>query len=791
MIERVAWLIGVDYITQNERAVVRLWCKDEEGVFIAYDASFEPYFYVLGDVDEGDLNLKIERRGELISPERVERVRMRIFGKEREVFKVYAKHPQHVPRLRETISQFAEVREADIPFVYRYLIDRDLASLDGVRIRGKELGKSEVGSVGNEIKAYKLSEIERVQRDEFPELSILAFDCEMLSEMGMPDPKKDPIIVISVKAGDYENIINGDDEREVIREFVRVVKEIDPDVIVGYNQDNFDWPYLKKRANLHGIKLNIARDGSELAIRGGRPKIAGRLNVDLYDIAMRTLDVKIKTLDNIAEFLGRKIEIADIEAKDISKHWKNGDREAVIRYSKQDVMHTYFIAEELLPMHYELSRMIRIPLDDVTRMGRGKQVDWLLLSEAYKLRELAPNPAEFSQPYEGAFVLEPERGLHENVVCLDFASMYPSIMISFNISPDTLSMENCDCFVAPEVGHKFLKKPDGFFKRILKMLIDRRREIKRQMKEIDFSSPQYLLLNIKQETLKILTNSFYGYTGWGLARWYCRECAEATTAWGRHFIKTSASIAESMGFQVLYGDTDSIFIKKEGMGSEELKMEIRKLLERLSMELPIQIEVDEFYKTIFFVEKKRYAGYTDSGRIIVKGLEVRRGDWCELAKKIQKDVIEIILREKNVDRAVNLVKEVIERIKKGKIALEDYVIHKSLTRRPSKYESVQAHVKAAMKAEKKGLLYAIGSKVGYVVTKGSGNVGDRAFPADLIESFDGEVIVDSDGNVYRLDKEYYINNQIIPSVMRILERFGYTDSFVTGKAEQKTLDTFF
>ena len=648
MIGKNAWLIDADYLTQDGKAVIRLWCKDEEGVFVAYDESFEPYFYVLGEVDEEDLDFKIERKGELISPARVEKVKMKIFGKEREVFKVYARHPQHVPRLRETISQFAEVREADIPFVYRYLIDKDLASLDGVRIKGKELESSV-------LRAYKVSEIERDEREEFPELSILAFDCEMLTEMGMPDPKKDPIIVISVKAGDYENIINGDDEREVIREFVGIVKSLDPDVIVGYNQDNFDWPYLKKRANLLGIKLDISRDGSELIIRGGRPKIAGRLNVDLYDIAMRTLDVKIKTLENIAEFLGRKIDIADIEAKDISKHWKNGDREAVIRYSRQDVMHTYFIAEELLPMHYELSKMIRIPLDDVTRMGRGKQVDWLLLSEAYKLRELAPNPAEFAQPYEGAFVLEPERGLHENVVCLDFASMYPSIMISFNISPDTLSRENCDCYVAPEVGHRFLKKPDGFFKRILRMLIERRREIKRQMKELE-NSPQYVLLNIKQETLKILTNSFYGYTGWGLARWYCRECAEATTAWGRHFIKKSASIAESMGFQVLYGDTDSIFIKKEGLGLEELKREVEKLLKRLSAELPIQIEVDEFYKTIFFVEKKRYAGYTDSGKIIVKGLEVRRGDWCELAKKVQKDVIEIILKEKNIDRAVNLVK---------------------------------------------------------------------------------------------------------------------------------------
>jgi DNA polymerase I len=783
MNEKFAWLIDLDYLTWNGNVVVRLWCKDEEGVFIAYDDSFEPYFYVIGDVDESDLSLKIERKEGIISPKRIERAKMKIFGREREVFKVYARHPQHVPKLREVISQFAEVREADIPFVYRYLIDKDLASLDGVRIKGKEL-------TGHGIRALKVLEIERDERESFPELSILAFDCEMLTEMGMPDPKRDPIIVIALKSGEYERIISGNDEREVIREFLEIVKNIDPDIIVGYNQDNFDWPYLKKRSSIHGIKLNLGRDASEVALKG-RPKIAGRLNVDLYDIAMRTLDVKIKTLENIAEFLGRKIEIADIEAKDISKYWKKGDKEAVIRYSRQDVIHTYFIAEELLPMHYELSKMIRIPLDDVTRMGRGKQVDWLLLSEAYKLRELAPNPAEIAQPYEGAFVLEPERGLHENVVCLDFASMYPSIMISFNISPDTLSKEGCDCYVAPEVGHRFVKKPDGFFKQILKMLIERRKEIKGQMKAIDYSSPQYLMLNIKQETLKILTNSFYGYTGWGLARWYCKECAEATTAWGRHFIKTSAKIAESMGFQVLYGDTDSIFVKKEGLELDDLKREVGELLERLSAELPIQIEVDEYYKTIFFVEKKRYAGYAENGRIVIRGLEVRRGDWCELAKKVQRDVIDIILKEKNIDKAVNLVKGVIERIKTSKISLDDYIIYKSLTRRPSRYESVQAHVKAAMKAEKKGLQYAVGSKVGYIVTKGTGNVGDRAYPADLIESFDGEVIFDVEGNVYRLDKEYYINNQIIPSVMRILERFGYTDSFMAGKAEQKTLDTFF
>ncbi len=789
-----AWLLDVDYITKNERAIIRLWCKNESGVFVVYDDSFQPYFYVLreeGISEEDILNVRAERKGEIISPERVEVVNARYLGREVEAFKVYAKHPQHVPKLREAFASMGlEVREADIPFAYRYLIDRDLACMDGINVEGEKI------KLRGRLPEIKASEVERIEMDGFPDLKVMAFDCEMLTAIGMPDPEKDPIIVISVKCGEFEEIIHvgeGMSERDVIARFLHLIRELDPDVIVGYNQDAFDWPYIRKRAEKYGIKLEIGRDLTTLVFKPGnprRPKIAGRLNIDLYDIALRSIDVKIKKLENVAEYLGTKVEIADIEAKDIYKKWSSGDRGAVLRYAKQDVLNTYYIAEELLPMQYELSKMIRIPPDDVARSGRGKQVEWLLMSEAHRANEIAPNPKEGGESYEGAFVLEPVRGLHENVICLDFASMYPSIMIAFNISPDTLVKGRCDdCYIAPEVGHAFRKEPDGFFRRILRMLIEKRRAIKKVMKKLDRDSVEYRLLDIKQMTLKVLTNSFYGYTGWGMARWYCRECAEATTAWGRHFIKTSVKIAEENGFEVLYGDTDSIFVKKDKLSLDELEREVRKLTKLLREKMPIQIEIDEYYKAIFFVEKKRYAGLTRDGRIVVKGLEVRRGDWCELAKEVQKEVIEIILKERNPEKAVEHVRKVIEKIKAGEYPLEYYVIYKSLTKKPTKYESMQAHVKAALKAAKKGIIYTVGSKVGYVVLKGSGNVGDRAFPVDLIESFDGEAIVDKDGNSYKLDKNYYIENQVLPVVMRILERFGYCESEVKGG--QKTLDAFF
>lgn len=780
------WLVDADYITENGKAVVRLWCRDDEGVFVAYDDGFNPYFYVIG-IDEDIIeNSVVRTRKEEIKPARYEKIRIKSVGREFDGFIIYAHHPQHVPKLREYFSQFGDVREADIPFAYRYLIDKDLACMDGVEIEGEEIKKGD-------LRSYKIEKIRRKSRMEFPDLKILVFDCEMLSSFGMPDPEKDPIIIISVKTDDDgERILTGR-EREILSEFVKLIKNYDPDIIAGYNQDGFDWPYIRKRAEKLNVNLDIGRDGSKLTFRGGRPKIAGRLNVDLYDIAVRISEIKIKKLENVAEYLGTRIEMADIEAKDIYKYWTEGEKgkERVFAYAKQDVINTYLIAKELLPMHYELSKMIRLPVDDVTRMGRGKQVDWLLLSEARKIGEVAPNPPEQGYSYEGAFVLEPERGLHENVVCLDFASMYPSIMIAFNISPDTYGCRG-DCYEAPEVGHSFKKSPDGFFKQILKTLIEKRREIKAEMKKLDFKSPEYRLLDIKQQTLKVLTNSFYGYMGWNLARWYCHPCAEATTAWGRHFIKKSAEIAESLGFKVLYGDTDSIFVTKPA-SLEEIKSDVEKLIQRLSEELPIQIEVDEYYHSIFFVEKKRYAGLTADGRLVVKGLEVRRGDWCELAKKVQKKVIEIILKDKDPEKAASLVKEIIADINSGNVSLEDVVIYKGLTKKPSRYESMQAHVKAALKAKEMGIIYPVSSKIGYVIVKGSGNVGDRAYPIDLIEDFDGEnlkIKTKSGLMVKRLDKDYYVENQIIPSVLRILERFGYSEANLKG-VSQTSLDSFF
>jgi len=639
-------------------------------------------------------------------------------------------------------------------------------------------------------------------REDEPPIKVLAFDCEMSNPHGMPDAKKDPIVIISIKTNSEEKILTASDDSDktLIKEFIKYVKDYDPDVIVGYNQDGFDWPYVNERAKKHKIKLNVCRDGtSPMFSKGGiqrKVKLIGRLDVDLFQVAQRDVDgVKIKTLDNVADFLGvmKKDERVNIPGADIHLYWEDeAKRETLIQYSKDDVESTFGLAEEMLPLQYEFSRMIHEPADNVSKMGRGRQVESYLAYIAYEYGELIPSRGGETETYLGGFVFPPVKGIHKNVASLDFSAMYPSIMITYNISPDTVC-KDCseECYPpAPDVGHCFKKSPEGFFTRILRSLVQHRSALKKKLALTDKKDESYKILDMRQKTIKILTNAFYGYTGWAQAKWYRRECAEATSAWGRYFIKKANDIAESMGLAVLYGDTDSLFVTLRDGG--DLQAVIRDFIKRVKEELPLDMDVDNLYKVIFFTEsKKRYAGLTSKGEIVVRGLEVRRGDWCDLAKELQSEVIRMILEEEDPEKAARFVKETIIKVKEGKVPLDKLVIHKTLTKGFESYESTQAHVKAAERARELDLSASVGSKISYVIVKGpSGTLSERAYPVDMFNKYKDGILYAKD-KTYELDTDYYIDKQIIPTVLRILGYFGHTEDELKGKSVQGTLAQFF
>ena len=174
----------------------------------------------------------------------------------------------------------------------------------------------------------------------------------------------------------------------------------------------------------------------------------------------------------------------------------------------------------------------------------------------------------------------------------------------------------------------------------------------------------------------------------------------------------------------------------------------------------------------------------------MRGLEVRRGDWCDLAKELQSEVIRIILEEENPEKAVKFVKGTIAMVREGKVPLSKLIIHKTLTKSAASYESAQAHVHAAEKAKALDLSASVSNKISYVIVKGQGILSDRAYPVDMFQKFKDGMLYAKDRS-YELDSEYYIEKQLIPW------RCVYSGTSATGEDELKgssvqgTLGQFF
>jgi len=325
----------------------------------------------------------------------------------------------------------------------------------------------------------------------------------------------------------------------------------------------------------------------------------------------------------------------------------------------------------------------------------------------------------------------------------------------------------CGVYEAPEVKHRFRKEPAGFYKEVLSYLINVRDEIRSKMKTMTPKSVEHRVLDARQKAVKVITNASYGYAGWTGARWYVKPVAEAATAWGRYTILSAIDMAKKEGVNVVYGDTDSIFIRHEAD-------KIEKLSEEIKAELGLEIKPDKVYVRIFFTEaKKRYAGLLPDGRLDIVGLEVVRGDWAVVAKKVQEKVLEIILKEQSPKKATMFVQQFIYELRQKRVPYRDLIIWKTLIKPVEEYEIKASHVEAAKMLREKGWKLAVGDKVGYVVVVGTGRLYERVKPY-MFASHD------------EVDTEYYVSKQVVPAAARILEGFGVTEEqLLTSKVEEK------
>jgi DNA polymerase I len=787
------WLLDVNSEAKNSVPEIWLWGVDQSGQrVLVIDRNFRDYFYAV--IEETANAKKVaegiaqQQSGSIVKLEVVER---KLFGKPANVVKVYCRNPDDISKCARELRNFEGVKdclEDDIRYSMRYLIDNNTVPCGWHEIEVTEETNTRKVQVSKVYRAQSFPQL--LESTEVPKLKVLGFSTIFYSKEGSPKPDRNPVVMLSVATnmGEERQFLAGEDrnDRPVLEDFVSYVRHFDPDIVVGYGVNGQDWPYLIERCKKLGLRLQVdrAETGPHTSVYG-HVSITGRANVDLSDFVGEFSEVKIQTLENLADYLGiMKIENRQIvEDVDCADYWDSSEKREILRkFSMDNARCVMGIAEAVLDFAMQLSNLVSLPLDHVGSAAAGFRVEWFLIKHTHGLGELVPKRIEQPyRPYAGGVVLKPLPGLHGDIAVLDFKSMYPSLMIAYNISPDTYvppkeAAPKSGVYEAPEVGHHFRKEPAGFYKEVLSHLISVRDEIRSRMKTVAPASVEYRVFDARQKAVKVITNASYGYAGWTGARWYVKPVAEAAAAWGRHTILNSIRMAEEAGLRVVYGDTDSIFLNNDVEKIEGLSNRIKK-------ELGLEIKPDKVYVRIFFTEaKKRYAGLLPDGRLDIVGLEVVRGDWANIAKTVQEKVLEIVLKEQSPVKAAEFVRHFVLELRQKRVPFRDLIIWKTLTKPAEEYEVKASHVEAAKMLKEKGWELAVGDKVGYVIVVGSGRLYERVKPYKYA-SYD------------EVDLEYYVSKQVVPAAARVLESFGITEQQLLQSAmtqkETKTLSDFF
>jgi DNA polymerase elongation subunit (family B) len=809
--------LDITYRVEDNKAKILLFGRTAAGQQLCViDSGFEPYFYVLlrnennaEDFCDKVVKISVEENERISKVIKAEVVEKKILGRKRKAVKVFVEIPPDVPVIRNVIKEWdmiESINEFDIHFTRRYLIDKGIAPLTLVEAEG------EFVNLKSKVPCFNAKNVEQASSDSIKEPKILAFDIETYNPTGKAyEPEKYPIIMLAFYGKDFKKVITWkrfktkedyiefvDGEIELLNRFKEIIEKQKPDIVTGYYSDGFDFPYIIARAKKYKIDLDLGLDYSLLKPKRGKSdsvQLTGIIHIDVFKFVKkslgRSLDTDSYSLDNVsAEILGeKKIEV---EIENLAKVWdkENEKLEEFCKYNLKDADLTYRLCLRLLPNIEEMVKIVGLPIYDVNRMAFSQLVEWYIIKQTKDFNEIVLNKPHYEEiserrqhRYKGAFVFEPKPGLYKDIVVFDFRSLYPTIITSHNIGPSTLNCGCCkvDGLFAPteEKKYWFCSKKKGFLPVILEDLITRRMRIKEMMKD-----KKDVMLEARSQSLKLLANAFYGYLGFFGARWYCFECAESVTAYGRHYIHKVIDAAKEDDFEIIYGDTDSIFLNLK----DKEKEDALNFVERINMDLPgiMELEYEGFYPSGIFVSakegefgaKKKYALIDEKGNIKITGFETVRRNWSFIAKEVQEEVLNIVLKEQAPEEAMVYTKGVIRDIKNKKIENKKVIIFTQIQKPLSEYTAIGPHVAVARRLAARGEDVGPGYMIKFIVTEGSGIIRDRAKIPDEVE----------EGNY---DADYYINNQIIPSVERIFNVLGYTKDDLMESKDQSKLGKFF
>ncbi|MDD5753149.1 MAG: DNA polymerase domain-containing protein [Methylococcales bacterium] len=615
--------------------------------------------------------------------------------------------------------------------------------------------------------------------------------------------------------GNDPSVSTTDIEREMLRLIGDIVnKYFDPDFIIGHNSKAFDLPYFMERAHTVGDLPN-AECWSRTTPRWRPPRtverrrkngdtvsskqtiIVGRIQLDtMIQIKADQLNKQSSySLGALAQkYLGAGKD--DVGYKMITPLWKtsNMTRHRLAKYNMKDSQLTFGLFDKfgMLSDTIESCRVTRTMPNTLLQSGQQVKV-WAQLLHESKCPKWEPDPTlraviPFEIPHEiasnskiqGATVLKPMKGFYKHPVGTgDFASLYPSIMISKCICYSTLVRNKAmidsltldgKCRTSPS-GATFVTQDvrEGLVPKLLKKLIAARAKAKEELAKAKTPLDK-IKANCKQGALKVSANSTYGFmnASGGKLR---RECmAQSVTSWGRTFIDTAKTTAETeFGCTVIYGDTDSIMMIKNDIMDKNVMFDLlKKVTTRVTQifnTFPVKLEPEKVYQPYLLMKKKRYVGYkymnpNDKGSIDMKGIETARRDYCAYVKETLTESLNILMHEQDPSSALHFMQDSIKQLLLHNVEMHKLVITRSLSK--AVYKNKQAHSELAKRMEQRDPTFHMntGERIPYIIIwKPGKNVLVSA------KSESPSVVIEND---LPIDYEYYANHQLKKPCIRIL-----------------------
>jgi DNA polymerase, archaea type len=673
------FLLEGSYQALDDEVVVELFGRTRDGApLVARYYGFRPYFMLAEPTAETRQRLSADP--EIID---VRDTTTWVGGRERPAVWVTLHRPWLVPQYRDQYRRRGDetsVLECDIPFIHRFLYDKHL----GLSIAFEAEDEPEVVrsrySLANVVRVVTGDGHEIRPAEPFrPSLRVLSFDIEN-------SIRERTIYTICgvVEGGGRDRRtfrLGGPDERNILEEFVKVVLDEDPDVITGYNIGGYDLPLLLERAQATGLgPLGIGRERSAPREMGERLwKVAGRVVADAWWAARRDLRPKQETLQFVARTLLADSKL-DVDRRNIDQEWAK-DPERVMEYCEHDADLALRILQRLRTTDKaaDLATVAHLPLEEGLNGRTSLFVDALLIPRADAQGVGVPTSHYGGReaPIEGGYVHAIRPGRYQWVVVLDFKSMYPSIIIARNICFTTLSPEGT---TASPSGARFLAPSirRGIIPQILTDLLAERDRFRRDGR--DASTPDVAAYyDGLQNAVKILMNSFYGVLASSFYRFTNKDIGAAITSFAREAITSIIRELEADGHEVVYSDTDSVFVRSPVASLEGAREFGEAIAKRFTVE-GATFEFQSVYESFFsHGAKKRYVGRTVWPReeVVVRGYETRRTDAFDYQSEALLEVFDLVLRG-DTDGAVRRSRELVGAVRSRQVPVDRLVIARTV-----------------------------------------------------------------------------------------------------------------